>query len=121
MEFQQGCLTNGVANGLVAVERAAKVSAIVPCATFDQSVVIARYAGDGGAGDKEVRYRGVPCVGRAHESRPRHQMFDEDRLQGAQAGKVLSESLKIIPKNKVAGRVRFKTVFVETALGDRAR
>ncbi|GCA52915.1 hypothetical protein KGO5_05381 [Sinorhizobium sp. KGO-5] len=119
MEFQQGCLTDGIGGGFVSVERAAEVRAVVPCASLDQRVVVARYASNGGAGDEKIRDRGMSCIRRPHKSGPGHEMFDEDRLQGVEACKVLGECLQIVPKAEVAVRVRFETVFVEAPLGDR--
>ena len=78
MEFQQRCLTDGIDGGFVPVERAAEVRTIVPSASLDQKIVVARYTGNSGAGDEKIRDSCMTSIRRPHKGRPRHEMFYED-------------------------------------------
>lgn len=56
--------------GFVAIERASEGRAIIPGAAFDENVVVAGYAGDGGARDQKISDRGVTGIVRPRKGRP---------------------------------------------------
>ena len=93
MEFKQGSLANEVSGGFVSVARASEVRAVVPGATFDEGVVIARYASNCSASDEKIRYRGMPGVRLPHKCVPRDEVLDEDRLKDIESREVFGERL----------------------------
>src|SRR5690606_20895073 len=94
------------------------VRSIIPSASLDERIVVARNAGNGGPSDEEIRYRSMPRVRWSHKSGPGHEMLNKDRLQGVEACKVLGKCLQIVPKTDVAVRFRFEAVFVVAPLSD---
>jgi hypothetical protein len=58
------------------------------------------------------------AIGRLHEHLPGYEAFDEHGLERAKADEVLRKRFKIVTHCRIASGVRFKSVLVETGLGD---
>ncbi len=86
---------------LDAVQRAAKVGAVIPRTPLDQLVVVAGQTRNDGLGDQEVCNGSMTSVWRALELLPGNKMLYEDRFERVQVDEVFCQRLQIVPKRWV--------------------
>ena len=120
VKFQQWRLGTSARGSLVSIKRPTEISAVVPCTSLDQLVVVAGEAGDDRLRNQEVRNCGMTWIGRTLEFLPRHEVRYELILERIQAHKILGERFEILSKRGIdmgvhSSLVRVKAQFSNSA------